>query len=376
MWRFLRTAAVVSAALLVLVIVVIQTEQHLFRRRAERLFGEIRALELQKTTQKDVLRTLGHWGGAVHYSSGCPDGDCLLDVRLADSLLLPLSDLLGRHPRLLSVYLYLGGRGGMAKASVDLQDGTVRRKSFSISVEAPHYKGALASYALMGQASSVSNFWPGTPDLPLHPYFTIGGPAGCEGPCILVWFQFTPYADEADVQRLMEFDFSCLTRWIHPCATERDIMPAAWTQHLREQPKIEAARHEYRNCEPQTLQILGRDSTDIALVEIRSKRESSENENGEYTIVKSRLLQRLKGAAFWAEGTDRDVAIDVRSLAAGNSPAETTTGARFIFLFWHWSVGTNKPESVSLESCGAVPFSKSNLTAVQAGIAQDDPAER
>jgi hypothetical protein len=354
----------------------IQAEQHFFRRRAERLFADIRELELQKTSRKDALETLGHWGRAVHYGSGCPDSDCLLDIHLTDSLLAPISDLVGTHPRLLSLYLSLGGRGGMAKASVDLKDGTVRRKSFSVSVEVPHHNGAFASYGLMGQASSVSNFRPGTPDLLLHPYFTIGGPDGCEGPCIAAWFKFTPYADPADVRRFMQFDFSCLTRWTHPCATERDIMPAAWAEHLSEQPKIEAARDEYRNCGLQTLQILGRDSTDIALVEIRSKRESRENENGEYTIVKSRLLQRLKDAAFWEEGTDRDVVIDARNLAASNSPAEIITGARFIFLFWHWSAGPNKPEIVCLEPCGAAPFSKNNLTVVEAGMAQDDPAER
>jgi len=40
-------------------------------------------------------------------------------------------------------------------------------------------------------------------------------------------FRFTPHADPADGQRLMQYDLSCLTRWISPCQTKSDIMPTA-----------------------------------------------------------------------------------------------------------------------------------------------------
>jgi hypothetical protein len=57
---------------------------------------------------------------------------------------------------------------------------------------------------------------------------------GCDG-CIIVDVTFAPQANSSDVNRLMQFDLSCLNRWWHPCRTQADVMPAAWQQFLQDQ---------------------------------------------------------------------------------------------------------------------------------------------
>jgi hypothetical protein len=62
----------------------------------------------------------------------------------------------------------------------------------------------------------------------------VGRPGGCDGPCKEFHFAFDPRLDSATVDQLMQFDLSCLTRWINPCRNERDIMPNAWAQYKLE----------------------------------------------------------------------------------------------------------------------------------------------
>jgi hypothetical protein len=84
----------------------------------------------------------------------------------------------------------------------------------------------------MGDAYSLPSFAgsyqpPGT-----HPHYIVGKPGGCDGrrPCREVHFILDPSVDSGTIDRLMQFDLSCLSRWIHLCRTEGDIMPNAWRQ--------------------------------------------------------------------------------------------------------------------------------------------------
>jgi hypothetical protein len=84
--------------------------------------------------------------------------------------------------------------------------------------------------------------------------------------CVAGWATFTPYAAPADVQRLMQVDLSCLTRW-RSCVTQGEIMPIAWAQYLAERPLVDGCSGELA-CSPSFLEVLGRDSVNIAIVEV------------------------------------------------------------------------------------------------------------
>lgn len=380
-WRVLWNAILGIAATLLLIVSVIQIDQYLFRWRVERLLADIRSLKLRATSHNEAQLILGHWKSAIHYGNGCNEIDCSLDIILDDPINYHLSGIFANHvihviavvdvgKMLFGEYLRLGGRAAGARGFIDIRNGTVLHTAFSAFVQVPQNNGHFPGheYTLIGGAYSVSHFWPGIPaDLFLHPNYSIGGPSGCKPACLMVWAKFTAYADPADVLRLMQFDLSCLTHWLHPCASEGDIMPAAWAQASVEKPQIETAGKEYRTCGPRTLQILGRDRRNAAVVDIvRSFRTSPNSSRELHWDTRANLVERLKGAISWDRGTEREFTISEYALPSGSTESEFHSGSRFILFFDRWT-----DESPRLEPCGAVPFSASNLASVRAGIEQD-----
>jgi hypothetical protein len=85
-----------------------------------------------------------------------------------------------------------------------------------------------------------------------------------------------------------------------------------------------------------------------------------------YWDTRANLVERLKGAASWDTGTEREFTMGEDALGLNRAQKEFRPGSRFIFLFDHWSNG--KPY---LEACGAVPFNGPNLALVRIGIDQD-----
>jgi hypothetical protein len=129
-----------------------------------------------------------------------------------------------------------GGRPAKVIATVGMRDGTVWSKGFQASIVA--YWHVDEVIALISNVESIPEFDSSTrdqgdPQLTVHPSYVINRQGGC---CDDVGYvRFTPQADPDDVQRLMQFNPSCLTR-IRPCVSQSDLMPAAWAQYLVEHP--------------------------------------------------------------------------------------------------------------------------------------------
>lgn len=144
---------------------------------------------------------------------------------------------------MLQGYMLLGGRPATITASAGMRDGVVWSKGFSVVIETywhniPDFNpDRWFEYSLIATTGSVPQLdfsgqnWV-DPQITLHPNYIISRPGGCEI-CIMGYVHFTPYADPADIRRLMQLNLSCLTR-IHPCLDQSDIMPAAWKQYLEE----------------------------------------------------------------------------------------------------------------------------------------------
>jgi hypothetical protein len=78
----------------------------------------------------------------------------------------------------------------------------------------------------------------------LHPNYLVGAfpewqNADTGGnPAVIVWAELSPGANTPEVSRLMQFDLSCLTRFLS--CRGRDLMPAVWAQtveDIRQSPK-------------------------------------------------------------------------------------------------------------------------------------------
>lgn len=185
----------------------------------------------------------------------------------------------------------------------------------------------------------------------------------------LIQLWFTPFADPADVHRLMSMNFSCLTRW-SPCRNKAEFMAAAMSRvaywsSLPEDP------NEWNICkdpDPLTLRLLGRDSPNILLVEVVANHPAREKLD--------RHIFRGHEVAFKVQET-------LKLRAPGPSPAsfafffentisrELSPNAAFrpgaqVILFFKETINR-----WSLEGCSPLVPTAANMAAIRRGIAED-----
>lgn len=391
--NFLSAFLLSLCAVLFLTLLACQVEQHVFRRRAELLLSQVQSLELRKTPWQEAQVRLQRWGQNREFGDHCDAHKCSLQITLKEFVFdyftqrnlfvklddyfrwrLKLSYNVGPLERmeysLLQAYLRLGGHPARIIASIGMRDGIVWSKGFYVGLETYGHPVFWSGnwrieFTLIATASSVSRLdrsFAGLPDpqLMLHPYYSIGRPSGCTI-CVEGWAIFTPYAEPADVHRLLQFDLSCLTRW-HQCLTQSDIIPVAWNQYLAERPIVEGSRGELA-FSPCLLEILGRDSENIAVVEILKHRDKVDQAGSNVATV--RLLSRLKGVADWNTGEPREVHIwrgkdDTLKLPAGNR----------VILF-RGRLDRGETWISSLSTSPMIPVSETNLSLIRRGIDED-----
>ena|GEM_PF-2387422 len=389
------------SALLSLTFVAYQIEQRLFCRRAELLLSETRSLELRKTPWPEAQAKFEHWKINRRLDPQCDVHMCSMQITLNEfvfgfisetNLFLRLDDyfrwrlklhydvgpFVHMEERLLHLYMLAGGHPARVIASIGMRDGTVWSNGFSVSIETyvrqdpENFPYGWSEYMLIASAHSVPRFdyyggdWPNR-QLMIHPNYAIGRPGGCED-CVFGWAEFTPYTDPVDVHRLMQLNLSCLTRW-RPCTTQIDIMPAAWAQFLAERPRVNDSwgKVAYSSF---VIELLGRDSTNIATGEIIGYHENIDSDGYKQGVAKVRVLELLKGDSGWKVGEVRDVRVFLRPDAPD---LKLRSGLR-LFLFR----GEDRSEPVQIDSgvpCAVIPWNEANLTLVHRGIDQDYSAE-
>lgn len=207
----------------------IHIEQCILRRRAERLLTDIRSLQTHKTTFGDVQSFGQKWGKLTHWDQMCTAQSCGIEVLWVD--FFNSKHLLDLPPNVQHWLILAGLRHQQVFADLQVENGTLTKGYFHVTVEAPGYwdTGQWWDYGLIGSAGWAPNILADRQIPPEHPPYAVTMPSGCEV-CKAIGFVFDPSLDSATVSRLMQFDLSCLTRWIRPCRTEADIMPNAWAQ--------------------------------------------------------------------------------------------------------------------------------------------------
>jgi len=237
--RLFRAGALGIFVVLLFAIVLIQIEQHVLRRRAERLLSDVRSLEIHRSTFSDVQNLKGKWKSLANFDDNCSEASCTLEISCTDFYLRHFGFFVKIN--VLRSFMLAGGRPGRIGARILLEKGSVSGKSFHAGVIVPADKaveGRWDAYGVGANAYSISEFSEiGYKPNPAHPGYLVVKPGGCDGPCREVDLIFTPSADPATINRLMQVDLSCLTRWIHPCRTESDIMPSAWAQYELDYPR-------------------------------------------------------------------------------------------------------------------------------------------
>jgi hypothetical protein len=394
--RLLLSISVSLCALLLLTLLASQVEQHVFRRRAELLLAQVQSIELRKTSWQTAQEQFSRWGANREFDEHCDSHKCSLKITLNESVFgyitqrnlfvklddyfrwrLKLSYSEGPFVRaefwLLRSYIRLGGRPARVIANIGMRDGVVWGKGMSVWIETFGHPGEWSGnerveFALFAEAHSVSRFdYYGDPtratsQLGIHPNYTMGRPGGCTG-CVEGWVKFTPYATREEVHRLMELKLSCLTQW-HACVTQSDIMPTAWAEYVAYRSRPDTSE-EMLKC-PAAIEILGRDSANIAIGEVLRYRENFYSNGYDKIVATVHVLDRVKGMKTWNVDEIRDVTLLSGAPCAAN---KVRVGSRLIF-YGGWD-RSNEMEFNPQRPWPVIPMNDANMSLLRRGIDQD-----
>jgi hypothetical protein len=362
-----RIALRICAALTILVFVagiIVRGQRYLLRHRAEMLLADMQTISLRQTTFRDVQPIMIRWRRWGSYDGPCDEARCSFNIQLSD-LNTPLSQFLYEHWAAFALATYLGEPPTVIRAHFTVIDGMVWSESmgFGIETQGRGWEGRRYVDLLGGSARSTSKtdplFWGS--HWHLHPDYNISWTGKMRDQTQL---EFTPFANSADVHRLMVLNFSCLTRPI-PCRHKNDFMPVALAQlaYWSSLPD-ESTNMEHQCDDPMTIERFGRDSRNIVIAKVKAGRVISEEpdiDSRGYDMILT-FQQELKVRAHWNSQTPLKL-----SMSYAMSTALPQLGSSLIVFFKDDSFG-----QYSMDGCSPLPLTDANLAAVRRGIAEDN----
>ncbi len=135
------------------------------------------------------------------------------------------------------------------------------------------------------------------------------------------------------------------------------FMAVSW---LDESTLIDELRDQLA-CSPSIIEMLGRDSANMATGEILGYHQRVDNQGYHHVDVRIRVLERLKGAADWKVGETLS--------GIGGDNTRLRTGTQLIF-FGGWG-GSKEMRIDPGYACPILLLNETNLSLVRRGIAQD-----
>lgn len=336
----LRYGVVSVLAIALLLAAAIQIQERILRYRAERLLQDILAIELRHTTFKQVGDLAAKWNGFASHNVPCSKEYCDFSIEFR-------TPAYGRlYLKIAKAYWLLGGRPGRVFASIQVRNGFVWGETYMLSVAS-----SIGGYNLIGEIATVpateiaTDVWPPSRR---HAEYTIDAPE----PGGAVWVHFSPYADPADIRRLAEFNFSCITGLIF-CRTPEDIMPLAMKESVKERV--------WQSCDSQLIQILSREADDILLAEIIQKAPLPPDEP-DYELVRARLLERIKRGTSWQAGQLLTIPVGKKLRIKSGDHVIVLVSGYLSSLF----------PQVGTDTCGLILATDENLALVREGAARDE----
>lgn len=399
--RWLGIAGVVLVVAVSILGGIVCIQQRILRWRAERLLADIREIQMGKSTWADAQKLMYRWRKWGTWVGTCNADECEYQVALQDSLQsLPTffwtdTDL-KRHsegrkysPWQLRLYSLLGGRVALVYAYVRVKDGIIWRKSYEVETPRHFFADGFID-PLVGDAEGTTHFKPSHdwPMLAQHPEYSIMAAGPCEGCrdgactiCEMIQAHFTPFADPAIVNELLDFNLSCLTSW-HECEEPKEIAPAAWKLYTQERADEERRwnANSWKRCD-MPVERLGRDYRFALLTEVVSIKASPDSELTRY-VVDLRGIASLKNQAEFKAGILKESLIGWSDtvLSGGVHMSEIKPGSRLIFLFDEPPDKSNIGLLSDLppwttDFCTYVPDTNANRAALQRGIQRDGLAD-
>jgi hypothetical protein len=349
--KILRVSGWVIAGLCVVVLIpafAIRVDHYLLRRDAERLLADLKSLEMRKSTYQDARRVIDRWDDNMHQEGPCQQYWCDVQIGLSDFSVRHYM-LFRSHHWLVRVHQLLGGRPALIYGFIRVRNNVVWGKGIraDIAIAVPDQDGGQFYFTVIGSAESGSPV-----GSPLHPEYGVHSPSGCTG-CTSTHVVFSPYADPADVRRLMNINFSCLTRW-RLCQTTANIVPTAWNESMAEKRPEQNAPQ--KTCPPEMIRFRSRESIHVAIGEV-SRTEVSDG----YGRVLVRLKDDLKPWSLRYRPALEDYAFSELL------PMKKKLGDHVVFFRFPNRTDIGDP----YDACELLPATPENIEIVQRGIAED-----
>jgi hypothetical protein len=364
--RGLRITTLAAGACYVVLLVVVQSNEWVTRKRAERLLAEMSALKVGQSTWSDLVRIQTRWGAWGSYEGKCEAKSCEYHVEIMD---------MGAHPDLRSVIAWAGhSHMATAELRISVEDGIVRGSYFQLMVIVPSGYGprweademkrnnmtpysTTGMYTLIARTGSsgvIEHLCCNWPDRVPHPDYVLSRPGGCEG-CLAIWNHYVPSASADEKAKVLDFNLSCITRW-RPCTDEEDIMPAVGNDFRAELEQREAVLKRVSSC-GYSLPELAQAALHAVVVKVSS---STPSETPGDQSWKVDFIENLGGWMEWKPQDFREL-LD----RSDEDPKTFAKDQRWIVLF-----GDGPREGLLYPyPCGVIPYSEGNARNVAAGLA-------
>lgn len=396
LWRVVRWTTLLVVVLVIGLFIFVQVQQHLLRWRAERLLNEIRDIQMGKSTWADAQKMMNEWGEWGGYESSCTSERCDYQIAMEDEFrVFPIYFMPNGHiwkePReccrwLFKPYQVLGGRYELVDARIQVKDGIIWTKSFGISTFVNPIFQKIEwqnQYMLSGDVDGethISSFteWP---YLLRHPEYSAEIVPICTG-CKIIRATFSPYTENKVQDQLLDFNLSCLTRWME-CKSGEEIYPGAW-KLAKEEEKLYANASEYDAPRLCNIELYARDYKYAAVAEVIPMNQTQnaspykwQNEippDSDASLWRRiRIIKSLKNHTIPNNPEYSRVEMIGNSkglLSDGVSMKKFKPEDKFILLF---EDGLDDLDAVSItpSGCGYYSYTEENLAAVERGIKRD-----
>ncbi len=386
-WRVLKALRRVAVGALLLVLTAaafVQGQQWLLRWHAERLLNDIRQIQMGNSNWIDAQKLMTKWGAWGGYYGSCTAERCDYHIAMQDWFRgMPATTFDGTDQKFIldhrqccgwakPIYHLLGGRFAVVQSWIQVRNGIIWTKAFSVQIantsEDYSPKQDTGGYLdpLVAYAGGSTHSYPFDFDLD-HPEYSINtGPCSV---CTLVSTQFTPLTDEKTMDKLLEVDLSCLTRW-RECRTQAEIMPEAYKLAEAEKNEPDKIRRNSSECRD-PIDLAARDARYATIAEIAQVKERRNSEEV-VRVASFRSLRSLKSNAYVGPLLFKDeLALRPEFKLSGGVPASNLKlGDTIILLF---GAGPDERGAVSrtYDLCSFIPATPENLATVKRGIALD-----
>ncbi|MDP9052583.1 MAG: hypothetical protein M3O31_17960 [Acidobacteriota bacterium] len=211
-----------------------EAAQLLLRWRGQKLLADIRTLHAGRSTWSDTQPIMKKWDSWSVPKGACTEEACTYQIDVVQTL-TPI--LVGNPNGVSKNWIarftdHTGLRGSAVRAGFNVRDGIVITRWFGEQVTPPvrdwSVPDGYVPYVSVSSAESTLFHQINKDQKLLHPHRL------AQSKAFYIAVTFSPDEDSAEQAALMDFDFSCITRF-KPCESEGQILPEAFSMWQEQQ---------------------------------------------------------------------------------------------------------------------------------------------